>query len=589
MAILIERDEGTAARRRIPFRLFTSDGTTPDTGALNDAVIVAVNSSQTFSANSTARALESAQGMYWLELTASEVSVLGTHALYHTVGSFPQHVATFNVVNFNPYSTQSNLDIPAAETAILAGASADSVWDEARTAHIAQDSFGGILQASTVSRLQIAGTTTEVRLGSGETTLDDFYNKRGIALQYTNGDWITNFISDYTGSNRSARLMVTLPRAPESGSTYILLPTFESLMTVTGVDSAVTIRDAEYSAVTVRLGLITYSGATVGINNATGDVSSRFTVGVGAIDRALIAGSSADSVWDEARTDHRALGSFGGVAQASAHSRLQIAGTTTEIRLGSGETTRDDFFNNMPVAIQYTSGDWIANVISDYTGSNQSARLRFTLPLAPESASTYVIGWPLPLYESLMTPAGALQPTVVGRTLDVTATGAAGVDWANVEGQTTEVNLSGTTIRDVTNPLSIDAIAAGTYSDVTITGVQRLDSAVTLRAATHSGATVGGIATAGIVAASFAANAIDAVALATDAGQEIADRLLTRNVGGGSDSGRTVSEALYMLRNRVQLSSTSLIVYQTDDTTIAWFASKVTSANHDFLQEFDPA
>lgn len=39
-----------------------------------------------------------------------------------------------------------------------------------------------------------------------------------------------------------------------------------------------------------------------------------------------------------------------------------------------------------------------------------------------------------------------LQPTVAGRTLDVTATGAAGIDWANVENPTTAVNLSGTTI-----------------------------------------------------------------------------------------------------------------------------------------------
>lgn len=40
----------------------------------------------------------------------------------------------------------------------------------------------------------------------------------------------------------------------------------------------------------------------------------------------------------------------------------------------------------------------------------------------------------------------ALRPTVAGRTLDVTATGAAGVDWANVEGQSTANNLSGTNI-----------------------------------------------------------------------------------------------------------------------------------------------
>lgn len=40
----------------------------------------------------------------------------------------------------------------------------------------------------------------------------------------------------------------------------------------------------------------------------------------------------------------------------------------------------------------------------------------------------------------------AVMPTTAGRTLDVTATGAAGVDWGNVENQTTAVNLSSTTV-----------------------------------------------------------------------------------------------------------------------------------------------
>lgn len=39
-----------------------------------------------------------------------------------------------------------------------------------------------------------------------------------------------------------------------------------------------------------------------------------------------------------------------------------------------------------------------------------------------------------------------LRPTTSGRTLDVTATGAAGIDWGNVENPTTAVDLSGTNI-----------------------------------------------------------------------------------------------------------------------------------------------
>lgn len=69
--------------------------------------------------------------------------------------------------------------------------------------------------------------------------------------------------------------------------------------------------------------------------------------------------------------------------------------------------------------------------------------------------------------------AGALRPTVAGRTLDVTATGAAGVDWANVEGQATAVDLSGTDIQltdtatTVTNGVSL---AAGSVTNASLAG-----------------------------------------------------------------------------------------------------------------------
>lgn len=45
----------------------------------------------------------------------------------------------------------------------------------------------------------------------------------------------------------------------------------------------------------------------------------------------------------------------------------------------------------------------------------------------------------------------ALMPTTAARTLDVTATGAAGVDWGNVENPTTTINLSGTTVKTATD------------------------------------------------------------------------------------------------------------------------------------------
>lgn len=67
-----------------------------------------------------------------------------------------------------------------------------------------------------------------------------------------------------------------------------------------------------------------------------------------------------------------------------------------------------------------------------------------------------------------------------------------------------------------------------------------------------------------------------------------ADALLGRNVAGGSSSGRTVKEALYFLRNRWVVSSGTLTVYGTDDTTSAW-TSTVTQTAGNPVSESNPA
>lgn len=57
----------------------------------------------------------------------------------------------------------------------------------------------------------------------------------------------------------------------------------------------------------------------------------------------------------------------------------------------------------------------------------------------------------------------ALKPTTAGRTLDVSAGGEAGVDWANVGSPTTAVNLSGTDIQTVAN----GALTAAKFGSLT--------------------------------------------------------------------------------------------------------------------------
>lgn len=73
-------------------------------------------------------------------------------------------------------------------------------------------------------------------------------------------------------------------------------------------------------------------------------------------------------------------------------------------------------------------------IISDYVGS--------TLTVTLSAATTFTAAVTDNISIMGLAP---IQPTVAGRTLDVTATGGAGVDWANVENQSTSVNLSATT------------------------------------------------------------------------------------------------------------------------------------------------
>lgn len=129
--------------------------------------------------------------------------------------------------------------------------------------------------------------------------------------------------------------------------------------------------------------------------------------------------------------------------------------------------------------------------------------------------------------------------------------------------------------------------------------VDRIDAAISSRSShtaagvwaeatrTITGGTVGTVGAGAIASTSFAAGAIDAAALADDAGHEIADQLLARSIQGGADGGRTVTSALRRIRNRVGIAAGTMTVYQEDDTTSAWQAA-VTTAAGDPVSEVDP-
>jgi hypothetical protein len=101
--------------------------------------------------------------------------------------------------------------------------------------------------------------------------------------------------------------------------------------------------------------------------------------------------------------------------------------------------------------------------------------------------------------------AGPLQSTTAGRTLDVSATGEAGLDWANIGSPTTAQNLSGTNI-------DVDQVVASVSGAV-------------------------GSVTAAVTVGTINANVVNASALATDAAEEIADTVWDEDATGHQTTG----------------------------------------------------
>lgn len=116
-----------------------------------------------------------------------------------------------------------------------------------------------------------------------------------------------------------------------------------------------------------------------------------------------------------------------------------------------------------------------------------------------------------------------LSPTVAGRTLDVSAGGEAGVDWANIGSPTTSNALTGTTIA-TTQKVDVETIKTNPVVNggtVTFPTTATLASTTNITAGTITTATnvttVNGLAAGVITATSIASNALTAAKIATDA------------------------------------------------------------------------
>lgn len=219
------------------------------------------------------------------------------------------------------------------------------------------------------------------------------------------------------------------------------------------------------------------------------------------------------------------------IGYTDAHINTTIATLTSQtsftLTVGPAE---DDALNGCVVIIHDIASSVQLGyaVVSDYTGSTKTVTLTagvtFTAA-AGDNISVFPPGnarW----FAGLLASALPLTPTTAGRTLDVSAGGEAGVDWANVGSPTTAVDLSGTNIKtdqkvDVNTIKTNPVVNAGT---VTFPTTATLASTTNITAGTITTATnvttVNGLAAGVITAAAIADSAIDAATFAADVDAE---------------------------------------------------------------------
>lgn len=139
---------------------------------------------------------------------------------------------------------------------------------------------------------------------------------------------------------------------------------------------------------------------------------------------------------------------------------------------------------------------------------------------------------------------------------------------------------------------AIDSSGRGTANATQFAG-QTITAAagVTLPASVASPTNI--TAASGITVSALGANVITAASMAADAGAEIADAVLDRDMSTGTDSGsttvRTLRQAAFVLRNKVSISAGTVTVYKADDSTTSWTAAATTDASANPITAIDPA
>lgn len=212
------------------------------------------------------------------------------------------------------------------------------------------------------------------------------------------------------------------------------------------------------------------AGASVSADIATAQADLDIVTGAdGATVSSASLDSIADSVWDEPISGHLTAGSAG-VAEALGSAAIldtTATGTptSTTVPLTAGSSI-DDFYNDQLAYILSGTGVGQVRVVTDYDQATKTITVDeawITTPVSGDRVAILVdhvhsisqiatnvrteMDSNSTQLSAIVTDTNSLNDTKIPQTLNLTASGNIGIDWANVENPTTAVDLSATDIQ----------------------------------------------------------------------------------------------------------------------------------------------
>ena len=439
---------------------------------------------------------------------------------------------------------------------------------------------GEVSQMMDIAIQDVSNASGALKTGLVATDVALFYHRNTSAttsaisfVNATIGTWTSSGFTEVGGG----LYQIGLPNAAlASGASYVaMLATGTKLVTLpieiqlvganpdllsvfSNADSVLLASHDYSSAVTVGAGIATPSKVTVQLQSL--DYSSAVTVGVG------IATPSKVTVQVSANNDKT-----GYTITAGDYSSTVTFGTGTikaatysGVTVGAGDYAAKDMSSALTVGVGIATPSKVTVQVS---ANNDKAGYT----IAPGAYST--VTFDAREVATVLDKTGYTASTVGDKTgyslaaADYSSSVTVGVGIAKPSG--VSVRLESV---DYSSAVTVGAGIAAP-SKVTVQ-LQSLDYS--------SKVTTGvGIMAAGVIAtAQFGVGAIDNTVLSQNAAQEVADRTLLRNIASGSDGGRTVLSALRALRNRNDIETGVLTVYQENDTTSAWTATVSTTTGN---------